>query len=95
MFTFLGEVVLDGHFAELVVHSSSIAWADNPVKLLFRFCVDEPLLTDLQVGPPTASPLCGHWCTVGVLAGTHQCTLLCPGRLASGAERQPFSAALN
>ena len=22
--------------------------------------------------PPTAFP-CGHWCTVGVLAGTHQC----------------------
>ena len=24
------------------------------------------------VGPPTAFPV-GHWCTVGVLAGTHRC----------------------
>ena len=42
------------------------------VKQLFGSCFDEPLLTDLLVGPPTASPLCGNWCTVGVLAGTHQ-----------------------
>ena len=25
-----------------------------------------------------------HWCTVGVLAGTHQCALRCPGRMALG-----------
>ena len=31
-----------------------------------------------------------HWCTVGVLAGTYQCALRCPGRLASGTKRQPF-----
>ena len=38
--------------------------------------------------PPTAFPLCGHWCAVGVLAGTHQCALTCPGRMVSGAKRQ-------
>ena len=27
--------------------------------------------------------------TVGVLAGTHQCALRCPGKMASGAKRQP------
>ena len=31
------------------------------------------------VEPPTVFPLCGHWCTVGVFAGTHQCALRCPG----------------
>ena len=41
------------------------------------------------VEPPVASPLCGHWCTVGILAGTHQWALQCPSRMASGAERQP------
>ena len=33
-------------------------------------------------------PLCGHWCTVGVHAGTHQCALRCPDRMASGTKRQ-------
>ena len=41
-------------------------------------------------GPPTASPFTGPQCTVGVLAGTHWSALRCPGRMASGAERQPF-----
>ena len=41
-------------------------------------------------GPPTASPLFGPQCTVGVLAGTHWSALRCPGRMASGAERQPL-----
>ena len=40
------------------------------------------------VEPPTAFPLCGHWCTVGVLAGTHQCALRCPSKMASGTKRQ-------
>ena len=41
-------------------------------------------------GPPTASPLFGPQCTVGVLAGTHWGALRCPGRMASEAGRQPF-----
>ena len=40
------------------------------------------------VEPPTAFSLCGHWCTVGVQAGTHQWALLCPGKMASGTKRQ-------
>ena len=36
---------------------------------------------------------CGHWCTEGVLAVTHQCALRCPGRMASGTGRQPSAAA--
>ena len=35
-----------------------------------------------------------HWCTVGVLAGTHQCALRCPSRRAWGAERQPCACGL-
>ena len=37
---------------------------------------------------PRPFPLCGHWGTVGLLAGTHQCALRCPGRVASGTKRQ-------
>ena len=44
-------------------------------------------------GHPRPPHLCGHWCTVGVLAGTHRCALLCPGRMAWGTERQPSAAA--
>ena len=51
------------------------------------------LLSDLH-GPPTAFPLSGHQCTLGVLAGTHWGALRCPGRMASGTKRQPSSAAL-
>ena len=40
------------------------------------------------VEPPTAFPLCGHWCTVGVHAGTHQCALRCSSGMASGTKRQ-------
>ena len=40
------------------------------------------------VEPPTAFPLRGRWCTVGVHAGTHQCALRYPGRMASGTKRQ-------
>ena len=45
-------------------------------------------------GPPTAFPLIGPQCTVGVLAGTHWGALRCPGRMASGAERQSFVVVL-
>ena len=51
----------------------------------------------IQNGPPTAPtafPLSGPQCTVGVLAGTHWGALRCPGRMASGTKRQPLSAAL-
>ena len=51
------------------------------------------LLSDPN-GPPTAFLLFRPQCTVGVLAGTHWGALRCPGRMASGTQRQPLSAAL-
>ena len=51
------------------------------------------LLSDPN-GPPTAFPLIGPQCTVGVLAGTNWGALRCPGKKASGTKRQPLSAAL-
>ena len=39
---------------------------------------------------PRPSQFVGDWCTVGVLAGTHQCALRCPGKMTSETERQPL-----
>ena len=63
-------------------------------QLLVSASVDEPPLTDLLFGPPTASPLFGHRCTVGVLAGTHRCDDS-SRQDDESPERQPLSAALD
>ena len=64
-----------GDVAPLPCADTSVDW--HP-------CVVSPCSA---VEPPTAFPLCGHWC-VDVPAGTHQCALRCPGRMASGTKRQ-------
>ena len=63
-------------------HHRKIIWSCLP-------CFCSLLLCWTVFGPPTAFPLIGPQCTVGVLAGTHWDAHWYPGRMVSGTKHQP------
>ena len=79
------DLLLRNKFFSICARITKIRVCDFPVcfGLIRVCCVLQCHVLVCAVEPPTAAPLCGHWCTVGVHAGTHQCALRCPGKMAS------------
>ena len=87
--------------SSIILSESSSASFSSIVTCSATMFVGRPVFWNLLVraalrplggccGPPTASPFTGPQITVGVLARTHWSALRCPGKMASGAERQPL-----